>query len=42
MNYSQFMGNCKKASMGINRKVLAHLAVHEEAIFNDIVDHVNK
>lgn len=38
MSYSQFMNGLKKASIGLDRKVLAHLAVHESDTFAAVVD----
>lgn len=38
MSYSQFMNGLKKASIALDRKVLAHLAVHEAKSFMAIVE----
>lgn len=38
MSYSQFMNGLKKASIQLDRKVLAHLAVHETDTFAAVVD----
>ena len=38
MSYSQFMNGLKKASIGLDRKVLAHLAMNEQKTFSAIVD----
>ena len=40
MSYSVFMGALKKNDIQINRQVLAHLAMSEEAGFKAIVDSV--
>ncbi len=38
MNYSTFINGLKKSNIEINRKALAHLAVHEPEMFAKIVD----
>ena len=38
MTYSVFMNGLKKASIDIDRKVLADLAVHDKAAFNRIAE----
>ncbi|MEH6826062.1 MAG: 50S ribosomal protein L20 [Motiliproteus sp.] len=38
MSYSRFIAGLKKASIEIDRKVLADLAVHEKAVFSAIVE----
>ncbi len=38
MSYSQFMHGLKAASIQLNRKVLAHLAVHESVTFAAVVE----
>lgn len=38
--YSKFMGDAKKASLAINRKLLAHLAATDSATFRHIVESV--
>jgi large subunit ribosomal protein L20 len=38
MSYSVFMNGMKKASIDIDRKVLAELAVHDKAAFNKIAE----
>lgn len=38
MSYSQFMNGLKKASIQLDRKVLAHLAVSEAATFAAVVE----
>ena len=38
MNYSAFMNGLKKASIDIDRKVLADLAVHDKAAFTKIAE----
>lgn len=38
LSYSQFMGGLKKAGIELDRKVLADLAVHDEAAFGAIVE----
>ncbi len=40
MSYSQFMGKCSKAGIGLNRKVLADLALNHPAAFKSVVDQV--
>ena len=38
ISYSKFIGGLKKAGIELNRKVLADLAVHDEAAFRQLVD----
>jgi large subunit ribosomal protein L20 len=38
MSYSVFMNGLKKASIDIDRKVLADLAVHDKTAFNKIAE----
>ena len=38
MSYSSFMNGLKKASIDIDRKVLADLAVHDKTAFNKIAE----
>lgn len=38
MSYSQFINGLKKAGIGINRKVLADLAVRDGEAFDQLVD----
>jgi large subunit ribosomal protein L20 len=40
MSYSTFMHGLKKASIVIDRKVLADIAVHDKAAFSALVDEV--
>lgn len=40
VSYSKFMGQCKDKNVGLNRKVLAYIAVHEPHVFDDIVENV--
>ena len=40
LTYSKFMAGLKKASIDIDRKVLADMAVHDPAGFSSIVDKV--
>ena len=40
ITYSKFMAGLKKASIDIDRKVLADMAVHDPAAFSSIVDKV--
>lgn len=40
MSYSQFMGASKKAGIGLNRKVLADLAMNHPEAFKAVVDKV--
>ena len=37
LSYSQFMHGLNKAAIGLDRKVLAHLAMHEESTFSQLV-----
>lgn len=38
LTYSRFMNGLKLAGVGLDRKVLADLAVHDEAVFASLVD----
>ena len=38
INYSQFMNGLKKAGVTLNRKMLAELAIHDEAAFTSLVE----
>lgn len=38
LTYSRFMEGLKAAEITVDRKILADLAVHDAAAFNDIVD----
>ena len=38
MNYSTFMNGLKKAGVGINRKMLAELAVNDKAVFTALTE----
>ena len=38
INYSQFMNGLKKAGITLNRKMLAEIAVHDEAGFTALVE----
>ena len=38
MNYSTFMNGLKKADIGLNRKQLSELAIHDVAAFDAIVE----
>lgn len=40
MSYSEFMGKLSKTDININRKVLADLAMNDEAAFKAILDKV--
>ena len=40
ITYSRLMEGLKKASIAVNRKMLADLAVHDKAAFGHIVDQV--
>ncbi len=40
MNYSGFINGLKNAEIEINRKALAHLAVHEPEVFAQIIETV--
>lgn len=41
LTYSKFMGAFNKLNLGLDRKVLADIAMHDEAAFKAIVDKVN-
>lgn len=38
LSYSRFMNGLKKADIGIDRKVLADLAVHDKPMFAELAD----
>ncbi len=38
--YSQLIGALRKADVALNRKALAHLAMHEPDAFTKVVEHV--
>lgn len=40
MNYSQFMGKLAKSNVGLNRKVLADLAMNNPKAFEAIINSV--
>lgn len=40
IRYSQFISGCKKAEIGLNRKMLSEIAIHDEAGFDNIVESV--
>ena len=40
ISYSQFMNGLKKASIAIDRKVLADLAVHDKPAFSALVEQI--
>ncbi|MBQ6437392.1 MAG: 50S ribosomal protein L20 [Bacteroidales bacterium] len=42
MNYSQFMGKLAEKNIGLNRKVLADLAMNNPKAFEAIIKSVNK
>lgn len=42
MKYSQFMAGLKKAKIGLDRKILAHLAEKESEEFRKIVEKIRK
>ncbi len=42
MNYSTFMNGLKKAGVEINRKMLAEMAIHNEAAFAQLVEIAKK
>jgi len=42
MNYSTFMNGLKKAGVEINRKMLAEMAIHNEAAFAQLVEMAKK
>jgi large subunit ribosomal protein L20 len=41
MSYSRLMGALRKSDVGLNRKVLSDLAIHDPAAFQQIVKHVS-
>jgi len=38
IRYGQFVNGCKKASIGINRKMLSEIAIFDPAAFDAIVE----
>jgi large subunit ribosomal protein L20 len=40
LRYSEFINGCKKASIGLNRKMLSEIAIADPAGFDAIVDKV--
>lgn len=40
-SYSRLMGSLRKSEVGLNRKVLADLAVHHPETFSRVVQHVS-
>ncbi len=38
ISYSLFVNGCKKASIGLNRKMLSEIAIHDPAAFDAIVE----
>jgi len=42
LSYSQFVGLLKTAKIDLNRKILAHLAFKEPAVFDQVVKKVKK
>ena len=38
IRYSQFINGCKKADIGLNRKILSELAISDPAAFDTIVE----
>lgn len=38
VRYSQFINGCKKASIGLNRKMLSDLAIADPTAFDQIVE----
>jgi len=40
LNYSQFINGLKKTGIGLNRKMLAELAVNEPSAFKAIIDSI--
>jgi len=37
LTYSQLIAACKRAQIGLDRKQLSELAIHDEAVFNELV-----
>ena len=37
LNYSTFMGRCKKKDVALNRKVLSELAYHKPEVVSDLI-----
>lgn len=42
LSYGKLIGGMKKKGIAINRKVLAHLAVHQPDVFSKIVEQVRQ
>jgi len=42
MNYSTFMNGLKKAGVGLNRKMLSEMAIHDPASFTALVETAKK
>jgi len=42
MNYSRFIAALKKHKIALDRKILAHLAEHEPAVFKKVVEMIKK
>jgi len=38
LNYSEFIHGLKKANLGLNRKSLSELAIHEPAVFDEVFE----
>ncbi|MBD3672407.1 MAG: 50S ribosomal protein L20 [Planctomycetaceae bacterium] len=38
MNYSEFIHGLKQANLGLNRKSLSELAIHEPAVFDEVFE----
>jgi len=38
MNYSEFIHGLKKADLGLNRKSLSELAIHQPAVFDEVFE----
>lgn len=42
LNYSQFINSLKKCNIGLNRKMIAQLAIFDINSLNFIIDYINK
>mgnify|MGYP000093998721 CR=1 FL=1 len=42
LSYSRFIGQCQKKGVGLNRKVLAQLALEHESVFDEVLSFVSK
>lgn len=42
LNYNQFINGLKKSGVGINRKLLADIALHDASAFNHLIETVRQ